>query len=163
MQAMPPAKRHDEDLTPQGRLDEGSLHGLLGYQLAQAAIVTTRAFMSAAGTPLDLRPVEFTILQLVNENGDITPGRLAKGLGMTAPGITIWLDRLESRELVRRERSQTDRRAQNVSVTERGKKLVTQALKNLLEGERVMLHGLSEGERTMLLELLQKVARLRAK
>lgn len=160
---MPTAKRHEEDLTPQGRLEEGGLHGVLGYQLAQATIAATRVFMHAAGTPLDVRPVEFTILQLVNENSDITPGRLAKALGMTAPGITIWLDRLEGRELVKRERSQTDRRAQNVSVTRRGKELVTQALKNVLAEERVLLQSLTDGERTMLLELLQKVARLRAR
>lgn len=150
-------------MTPLGRLDEGSLHGVLGYQLAQASIVTTRVFMHAAGTPLDVRPVEFTILQLVNENSDITPGRLAKALGMTAPGITIWLDRLEGREFVKRERSQTDRRAQNVTITAHGKELVTQALKNLLEEEQALLQGLSEGERKMLLELLQKVARLRSR
>jgi len=158
---MPHAKRAADDLTPLGKLDEGALHGLLGYQLAQAAILTTGVFTHAAGQPLELRPVEFTILQLVNENADITPGRLAKALAMTAPGITIWLDRLEGRGLVLRERSTTDRRAQNVSLTRSGQALVSQALKNVLAEERSVLQSLSEGERTMLLELLHKVARLR--
>ncbi|HSW08937.1 MarR family winged helix-turn-helix transcriptional regulator [Aquabacterium sp.] len=160
---MPPSKRSEDELTPLGKLEEGSLHGVLGYQLAQAAILTTEVFMQAAGAPLALRPVEYTILQLVKENAAITPGRLAKALGMTAPGITIWLDRLEARELVKRERSETDRRAQNVSVTRKGKELVTQATKNILAEEREVLQALSEGERTLLLELLHKVARLRAR
>lgn len=160
---MPNTPRPDTDLTPLGRLDEGSLHGILGYQLAQATIVTTAVYMQAAGTPLSLRPVEYTILQLVKDNSAITPGRLAKALGMTAPGITIWIDRLEQRELVKRERSETDRRAQNITATRKGRELVAQATKDVLIQERAALQSLSDGERTMLLELLQKVARLRAR
>lgn len=137
------------------------MHGLLGYQLAQAAILTTGSFIRAAGKPLDLRPVEFTILQLVNENAPVTPGRLSKALGMTAPGVSVWLDRLEARELLARERSTTDRRAQNVTLTAQGRELVSQALTSLLAAQQEFLRHLSEGERTILLELLHKVARSR--
>ena len=80
------------ELTPQGGLEEGGIHGLLGYQLAQAAILTTEAFARVVGKPLDLRPVEFTILQLVDENAPVTATKLAKALAVTAPGVTIWLD-----------------------------------------------------------------------
>lgn len=160
---MPLAKRHDDDQTPRGHLDEGRLHDLLGYQMAQATIVTTAAFMRAVGTPLKLRPVEYTILQLINENGAITPGRLARALGMTAPGITVWLDRLHGRGLVLRERSQADRRVQDVSLTAEGQALVSQASGVLLAAEDEALQPLTRGERTMLLELLHKVACLRSR
>ena len=116
------------DQTPVGHLDEGGIHTLLGYQLAQAAIVTTSAFVQTVGKPLDLRPVEFTILQLISENAPVTATKLAKALAVTAPGITMWLDRLEKRGLVARERSDTDRRTQNVDVTRKGRTLVTAAL-----------------------------------
>jgi DNA-binding MarR family transcriptional regulator len=155
------ARQPHDDLTPKGRLEEGAMHGLLGYQLAQATILTTSTFIRATGKPMDLRPVEFTILQLVNENAPVTPGRLSKALGMTAPGVSVWLDRLEARELLTRERSTTDRRAQNVSLTAQGRELVSQALTCLLAAEQDCLRHLSEGERTILLELLYKVARSR--
>ena len=144
--------------TPLGELDEGGIQDLLGYQLAQAGIRTTQAFVDTVGKPLDLRPVEFTILQLVCENAPVTATQLAKALAVTTPGITIWLDRLEQRELLVRERSDTDRRTQNLNVTRKGRTLVSSALAQLLQADRELLKGLSEGERRMLLELLHKVA-----
>jgi DNA-binding MarR family transcriptional regulator len=161
MAAMIRDKQEPAELTPEGGLDEGGIHSLLGYQLAQAAILTTTAFDSVVGKPLRLRPVEFTILQLVHENAPVTASKLAKALGVTAPGVTIWLDRLEQRGLVKRERNETDRRTQNVCATRKGAELVTNAIERLLQADREMLKHLSEGERHMLLELLHKVARLR--
>jgi DNA-binding MarR family transcriptional regulator len=149
------------ELTPQGGLDEGGIHGLLGYQLAQAAILTTEVFVRVVGKPLDLRPVEFTILQLVHENAPVTATKVAKALAVTAPGVTIWLDRLEQRGLLKRERDKTDRRTQNLRVTRKGDELVKSALGRLLQADREILTHLSEGERHMLLELLHKVARSR--
>lgn len=153
--------RPPDELTPQGGLDEGGIHGLLGYQLAQAAILTTQAFVAVVGKPLDLRPVEFTILQLVHENAPVTATKVAKALAVTAPGVTIWVDRLEQRGLLKRQRDGIDRRTQNLRVTRKGDELVTSALGRLLLADREILKQLSMGERHMLLELLHKVARSR--
>ena len=154
-------KKPMSERTPLGELDEGGIQDLLGYQLAQATIQTTQVYVQTVGKPLDLRPVEFTILQLVCENAPVTATQLAKALAVTTPGITIWLDRLEARDLLARERSDTDRRTQNLNVTRKGRTLVSSALRQLLQAERELLAGLSEGERRMLLELLHKVARSR--
>ncbi len=135
------------------------MHGVLGYALAQASIVTNDCFAQAAGQALELHRVEFTILQLVSENAPVTPGKLAKSLAMTAPGVTIWLDRLQVRALIRRARSDTDRRVQHLGVTDAGRTLVAQALEMLLQAEQRALASLSAGERQILLELLHKVAR----
>jgi DNA-binding MarR family transcriptional regulator len=75
--------------------------------------------------------------------------------------VTIWLDRLEKRGLISRERSGTDRRAQHLNSTKKGKALVGSAAEELLDAERWLLSPLSLGERHLLLELLQKVARSR--
>ncbi len=151
------------DLTPQGGLAEGALRDLLGYRLAQATIPTTKAFVERVGGPLDLRPVEFTILQLVRENAavTVTATTVAKALAVTTPGVTIWLDRLEERGLVTRTRGAVDRRTQHLRITRKGQELVSSALALLLEADREILKHLSEGERRILLELLQKVARTR--
>jgi DNA-binding MarR family transcriptional regulator len=156
-------KRPLAELTPQGGLEERGIHDLLGYQLAQATIVTDAVFERVVSGPLGLRPVEFTILQLVKENSGVTPSKLAKALAMTAPAITTWLDRMAQRGTLLRERSSTDRRAQSLHVTPEGEQLVSQALALLLQTERALLEGLSEGERQILLELLHKVACARAR
>jgi DNA-binding MarR family transcriptional regulator len=149
------------ELTPRGRLDEGGMHDLLGYQLAQATIVAIADFRHGVGGPHQLRPVEFTILQLIKENAAVTSTRLAQALAVTKPGITAWLDRLVARGLVVRERSDTDGRAQHLHLTDAGQSLVHQALKLLLAAEAASMEHLSDGERKILIELLRKVAQAR--
>lgn len=144
--------------TPRARLDEGALRQLLGYQLAQASIVTSGAFSHEAGKPLALGQVEFTLLYLINQNTSVTPSRLARALAVSMPAITVWMAKLEQRGLVSRERSTTDKRSQHFGVTAEGSVLVKRAVKSLLEAEARALGHLSAAEQAMLLELLHKVA-----
>jgi len=151
-----------EERTPLARLSEGGAHAIVGYQLAQAAIVTNQVFDERVGRG-GLRRVEFTILALVQRNPDVTARQLARALAVTPPNIAVWLDKLESRALVARERSTADARMQHVRLTARGKALVERAVQSLLEGERDALAALSSAERAMLVELLHKVALARRK
>jgi DNA-binding MarR family transcriptional regulator len=151
-----------EQRTPLARLSEGGAHAIVGYQLAQAAIVTNQVFDERVGRG-GLRRVEFTILALVQGNPDVTARQLARALAVTPPNIAIWLDKLESRGLVARERSASDARMQHVRLTSRGKTLVDRSVQSLLEGERDALATLSSAERAMLVELLHKVALARRK
>lgn len=146
------------DATPSGRLSEASLHLVLGYQLAQATIVTDAVFAERVGVPVELRPVEYTVLALVHENPDVSATRLAKALAVSAPNIAAWIDRLEKRGLVQRSPHATDRRAQHLRATPAGAQLAGRATRAVLEGEEVALGTLSKGERMMLIELLHKVA-----
>jgi DNA-binding MarR family transcriptional regulator len=150
------------DRTPVGQLAEAALHHIVGYQLAQATITTTQVFVDKVGAPFDLRPVEFTILALVDENPGVSAKRLAQALAVTAPNITVWIDRLESRGLVRRERNETDRRAQHIFATDEGATLAREAAHRLRESEQNALASLTLGERSILVELLHKVAACRA-
>jgi len=152
-----------EDRTPLARLSEGGAHAIVGYQLAQAAIVTNQVFDERVGHRGGLRRVEFTILALVKSNPDVTARQLARALAVTPPNIAIWLDKLESRGLVARERSTRDARMQHVRLTGRGNTLVDRSVQSLLEGEQAALAGLSAAERAMLVELLHKVALSRRK
>jgi DNA-binding MarR family transcriptional regulator len=152
-----------EERTPLARLSEGGAHAIVGYQLAQAAIVTKQVFDERVGQRGGLRRVEFTILALVQSNPDVTARQLARALAVTPPNIAIWLDKLESRGLVARERSASDARMQHVRLTARGKALVERSVQTLLEGESEVLAVLSAAERAMLVELLHKVALSRRK
>jgi DNA-binding MarR family transcriptional regulator len=153
-----PAHAAADERTPQARLTEASLHGVIGYQLAQASIVTTQVFAGAVGTKSRLRPVEYTMLALIDANPDVTARQLARGLAVTPPNIAVWMERLQSRGLVLRSRSQTDARLQHIRVSAAGAKLVREATRRLLEGEAAVMSTLSAAERAMLIELLHKVA-----
>lgn len=150
------------DRTPQARLAEGELHGIVGYQLAQAQIVTDAVFDERARHRANLRRVEFTILALVRANPGLTARQLARALAVTPPNIAIWLERLESRALVTRARSVKDARLQHVELTAAGDALVAQTTQQLIDGERAMLQAtLSTAEHAMLVELLHKMAMAR--
>ena len=151
------------DRTPQAQLTEGPMHGIVGYQLAQAAIVTDQVFNDRVGHDGTLRRVEYTMLALVQANPDVTARQLARALAVTPPNVAIWLDRLESRGLVTRTKSTRDARLQHVRITHAGAALVDRSTALLVEGERTALAALSAAERAMLVELLHKVAVSRRK
>lgn len=155
---MPRTPPTPTDRTPAARLAEGLLHGILGYQLALATVVTDQVFAEAARSG-GLRQVEFTILALVQANPDVTARQLARALAVTPPNIAIWLERLRARALVDRTRSTHDARVQHLRLTRAGAALVTRLVARLAEGERSMFSAsLSDVERAMLVELLHKAA-----
>ncbi len=146
------------DRTPLAQLAEAGVHSIVGYQLAQATIVTDQVFDEQVGRDGGLRRVEFTILALVHGNPDVTARQLAKALAVTPPNIAIWLDKLESRGLVTRTRSERDARMQHIRITRVGATMVERSVQALIEGEQAALAALSAAERAILVELLHKVA-----
>jgi DNA-binding MarR family transcriptional regulator len=150
------------DLTPAGRMEEASLQKVLGYQLAQAAIVTDAIFFEQVGEPFKLRPVEYTVLTLIAENPGGSLVRLARALSVTAPNISAMVDKLEAKHLIARQASKEDRRAQVLHVTAKGADVVRQATRRILDAESASL-PLSPGEQAILAELLHKVALARTR
>ncbi len=147
--------------SPAGDLTEAQLSGLIGYQLAQATVAGHRVFREQVGERFDLRPVEYTLLALIAANPGSSSSALAQALAVTAPNITMWIDRLAERGWVRRRQSSTDRRRQDLHLSAAGARVAAEATDRLIEGERAAFDGLSGAERAMLLELLHKLARHR--
>ena len=157
-------RRHpadEPDRTPHARLAEGPLHGIVGYQLAQASVVTDAVFDAAVQLPEGLRRLEFSVLCLVQANPDVSARQVAKALNVTPPHVAISLDRLETRGFVERRRSTADARVQHLRLTRAGGALVQAAVARVQAGEAAALTTLSPAERAMLLELLHKLARSR--
>jgi DNA-binding MarR family transcriptional regulator len=137
---------------------ESGLSDVLGYQLAQASVVTDLVFMQEVGKPHGLRPVEYTMLQLIAENAGTSPVELAKALAVTKPNVTMWVDRLVDRGFVERSPHPEDRRAQQLRPTPKGAALAREATALLQQAERRVIKTLTAGERLLLSELLHKVA-----
>jgi DNA-binding MarR family transcriptional regulator len=159
---MPSSLRPPRDArTPQALLAEGPAHDIVGYQLAQATIVTSKVFdqvttLQAQGARL--RPVEFTLLALVLDNPDVNARQLSRALAITPPNLVGRLEQLQARGFIERRRSERDGRAQHIRLTAAGRKLVLRYAAMLVERERLALAALTAGERTILIELLHKVA-----
>lgn len=140
-----------------GGLDHSRMLRLLGYNIAQADIPIKKAFIKYLG-PLGMRPVEYTVLTLVMSNENVTQKQLSQALSVSAPNMTLLLDRLEERGLLRRTRSETDRRMQMIDLTEAGLELMRRAEPISVSMEKEILRHLSPAEQAILFELLQKVA-----
>ena len=142
-------------------LDYSGLQHLLGFQLAQADIPARSLYFKHIGEQLGLRPVEFSILMLLAFNPGASPKQIAQALALSAPNLTVMLDRLVDKGWIERTRSQTDRRAQHLHLSGSGRELAQRAHEVSQTMESDMLAQLTEGERAMLRELLAKVARFR--
>ena len=138
-------------------LDQSAMQHLIGFQLTLAELASRRVFQQHIGMPLELRPVEFTILVLLLSNGSATPKQLALALGMPPPNVTVLVDRLVERGLVQRQRSDTDGRALNLRLTAKGTELAKRAQRISATMEGGLLSTLSTAERAMLGELLHKL------
>jgi DNA-binding MarR family transcriptional regulator len=140
-------------------LDETALGHLVGYRLARADVPARRAFMRHVGTPLKLRPVEFSLLVLLLANGSASAKQVGQSLDLPPPQVTMLVDRLVERGFVQRRRSARDARALELTLTAAGRELAQRAHRISLTMEAPLLQALSPAERAMLFELLAKLAR----
>lgn len=81
--------------------------------------------LSVAGLTLS----ELRALRVLSELGPCSMAVLAKEQGMTAPGMTVVVDKLEEAGFARRVRSDADRRTINVAITGRGGEALRRGLK----------------------------------
>jgi DNA-binding MarR family transcriptional regulator len=138
---------------------QGVLDNVVGYHIARARVTTHGLFVKHVGQPLDLRPVEYSLLMLLAGNEQVTPKQLAQALALSAPNLTLLLDRMQERGVIQRVRSETDRRSQIVMLTDTGRQLTDRALTMTPDMEQGLSGCLSQAEHAMLIELLDKVAR----
>lgn len=101
----------------------------------------------------------FSILMLLNRQPDTpqTPATLADQSGVTRATITGLLDTLEKDALVQRTSSPEDRRLTLVHLTPKGIALMDSLLPGYFRHVSTLLAPLSSQERTLLVDLLQKI------
>jgi DNA-binding MarR family transcriptional regulator len=142
----------------EGMLAFGALRGIVGFHIARAAVTTYETFERHLGAPFDLRKVEFSLLMLLLANEGVSPKPLARALRITAPKLTLLLDRLQQRGLLARRPNPQDGRSQHVVLTDSGLHLAQAAQAAADSMERELLARLSPAEHAMLIELLGKLS-----
>ena len=137
-------------------LDDSALVHLVGYAASRAALEMRKVFASHM-EGFDLRVAEFTILMLVKANGDVNQKQLGHALDISPPNMAVTLDRMVERGWVERVRSTSDRRAQHIHLTAKGRTLAERAHTISTTMEDPSLATLSRAERALLIELLRKI------
>jgi MarR family transcriptional regulator for hemolysin len=148
-------------LATDAALDLGALREVLGFHVTLANITTVALFERHVGHPFGLRKAEFSLLMLLLANAATPAKRLARTLRLSAPALTMLIDRMQDKQWLRRERNPADRRSQLIVLTAEGQALARRAQAASKTMEASLQRRLSRAERAMLIELLAKLARHR--
>lgn len=110
---------------------------------------------TAAAASENLTAIQGKTLTVLRR-GPVAMRALAKGLGCDASNVTGIINRLEKRELVRRETSPSDRRVTFLVITPEGER-VTDAIRAKMHATQDSLNKLSDQDRDRLSDLLERV------
>jgi len=135
--------------------------------LCDEVLVTLRRIFQTMGhqsrrleQTIGLTGPQLRILQAMAPGPSITMGELAARVNLTQGTVTSILDRLARKELIRRERDQTDRRKVHASLTPAGQRLLQ------LPGARFQaqfvdaFERLPDTEKTRIVDALQRLSAL---
>lgn len=142
--------------TKEQPLNQDHLLRLVGYNCRQAYLNIMPLFLTRMAK-YELRPVDYTVITLVNANPNISQKRLSKAINVSPPNLATLLDRLEKRGLLERQRNPSDKRSQTLVLTPGGRRTCAKADKVAFELEYKATSALSDEDRAELLRLLQKL------
>jgi DNA-binding MarR family transcriptional regulator len=135
------------------------LSGYVGYALRRAQGVIFADFNQTLET-LGLRPGQFAVLVLIDQNPGASQSSVSNALGIQKANFVATIADLEKRGLVRRRKSAADARTYSLGLTSRGRSLLQRAAEQQSRHEkRVTAHIGPEG-RLQLLDLLERLAQL---
>ena len=106
---------------------------------------------------LDVSPVIFAVLALIDANRGLKQSALAKAVRLDRSSMVSLLDNLERRKLVERSAVEGDRRSNALALTAAGASLLRTLKRRVASHEQRLAHGLSAAEREKLVELLSRV------
>lgn len=138
------------------QVDTRYLQSLLGYNARRAALVVIGRFVPRMAE-YGLRPVDFSILSVINHNSGITSRQLCDALGLLPPNLVGKIAALERRGLLVRHPHPMDKRALSLQLTPDGSALMERAEITASQLEAEVARTLSGAEMRTLLRLLQKV------
>lgn len=105
-----------------------------------------------------LTATQFAVLEMLYHKGDLKICEIIEKSLSTGGNMTVVIDNLEKEDLVRRYQDSKDRRVNLVSITEKGRRLISDIFPNHLENINTIFNNLSEDEKRTLIELLKKLS-----
>ncbi len=115
----------------------------------------SQKFMQLSET--EMRAIHFLIVA-ANQNRVVTPGAIARHLGITSASTTKLLDRLERDDHIVRSAHPTDRRALSISVTEQTHAVARDTVGRTQANRFIVAAALDSQEREVIIKYLNEVA-----
>lgn len=126
---------------------------LMAYTNLRRASDSLVARVNKALRRHNLRLSQFSLLECLSHLGPMSQAELGRKLMRTGGNVTMVIDNLERRKLVRRQRSDEDRRVTVVHLTELGKRLIEQVFPEHVELVTVQMSILTPDEQAELRRL----------
>jgi MarR family 2-MHQ and catechol resistance regulon transcriptional repressor len=137
--------------------DSSGVHIWLVLGKAFRALATRAEHsLNLAGTSLG--DSEFRVLEVLLHQGSLPVNTIGPKVWLTPGSISVAVDRLEKKELVKR-RNTDDRRVRLVALTAKGRALITKTFREHAAAMEEVAGTLSQEERLMLLQLLKKLGK----
>ena len=97
------------------------------------------------------------IMLALAESDGLTPGGLARRIGVRPPTITKTINRLQGQGFVERRASESDSRQAHIWLTEAGSEAIRSIEKALRKTDRQVVKGLDKKELKQLIRLLSRI------
>ena len=126
--------------------------GQLFFRLWRASHVRAADVLGSVG----LTPALFALLNVIGAREGAIQQELGSALGIDRSTMVSLIDQLESAGLATRRASATDRRAREIAITPKGRRLLQRSRRMISETEDEVLAGLTAEERSGLVSLLRR-------
>ena len=103
---------------------------------------------------------QFSALQILIYNGELTIGELSQKMGLACSTITDLIDRMEKNELVVRKKDEKDKRVVRIEVLPIGYELVEKVLEKRVAFLESKMEGFDEHKRVALKEGLESLYKI---
>ena len=133
------------------------LSGSIGYLIRRAQLAVFDDFIRSFAA-VGLRPAQFSVLAIVEENPGLKQSEIAAALGIQRTNFVAMMDELEQRGLATRTPSKSDRRSYAVKLTPEGRALLKQALDLHAAHEARITARIGARSRDELVRLLTAIA-----
>jgi DNA-binding MarR family transcriptional regulator len=130
--------------------------GQLFFRIWRATHTRAAEVLGSVG----LTPALFALLNVIGSREGAIQQELGSALGIDRSTMVSLIDQLESAGLARRRPSATDRRAREIAITPKGRRLLQRARGLIAQVEDQVLAGLTATERDELLTLLRRALSL---
>ncbi len=148
------ALTQSKDSAPEDEL--GALHDILGFHIRLAHGAVYRHFTESFAN-LGLTQKQVSALWLVADRPGISQIDLGRRLRMDRATTMTIVNRLQDRDYMRREQSDSDRRKQALFLTDAGAGALAQAKDCIAEHEKWLKSRFTAGEVEKLVEMLTRI------
>lgn len=125
-------------------------------RVIRAADLHSRQLIKCSG----LTTPQILLLQALKQDGEMPVGALAQRINLSQATVTTILDRMEKKNLVRRVRSQRDKRKVYINLTDDGVTTLRDAPMPLQSSFINQFEALADWEQSLIMSALQRVAHM---